>query len=143
MAFKKFLERLFSLDKLEFSRIIIKKEVIENIGEFARANYPNEFIAFLEGEVKNKVLFVYGLIYQPFGKSTRSAFTSMNMPALSHHVGSVHSHPAHNSAPSKADLASFNKRGAVHIIISHPYTPEDLQCYDFNGNPVYFEIGDM
>jgi len=140
MAFKKFLEKLFSLDKLKFSRIIIRKDVVENMCEFARANYPNEFIAFLEGEVKNKVLFIYGLIYQPFGKSRRSAFTNINMPTLSHHVGSVHSHPTHNSMPSRTDLASFNKRGAVHIIISYPYAPEDIRCYDFNGNRVYFDI---
>ena len=140
MAFKNFLEKLFSLDKLKFSKIAIKKDVVENICNFARANYPNEFISFLEGEVKDDVLSIYGLIYQPFGKSRRSSFASMNMPMLSHHVGSVHSHPSHNSFPSGTDLASFSKRGAVHIIISYPYNPEDIKCYDFNGNPVRFEI---
>lgn len=140
MAFKNFLEKLFSLDKLKFSRIAIKKDVIIGICEFARANYPDEFISFLEGEVKDDILSIYGLIYQPFGKSRKSSFASMNMPMLSHHVGSVHSHPSRNSFPSRTDLASFSKQGVAHIIISYPYRPQDIRCYDFKGNPVNFEI---
>ncbi|MFA5084455.1 MAG: Mov34/MPN/PAD-1 family protein [Candidatus Paceibacterota bacterium] len=142
MAFKKFLEKLFSLDRLKFSEIMIKKDVVLSICEFARASYPDEFLAFLEGEAKNNVLSIYGLIYQPFAKSRRSASANLNMPILSNHVGSVHSHPARNSSPSRTDLASFGKRGAVHAIISYPYRPQDIRCYDFNGNPVRFGIAE-
>ena len=140
MTFKKFLEKLFSLDNLKFSRIVIKKEVIDNICYFARANYPNEFIALLEGDVKDRILFIHGLIYQPFSKSRHAASISVGMSAPSNYVGSVHSHPSRNSIPSGTDLASFNKRGAVHLIINYPYTPENIKGYDFNGNAVGFEV---
>jgi proteasome lid subunit RPN8/RPN11 len=140
MAFGKFLEKLFSLDELKFSKIAIKGEVIENIREFARANYPNEFIAMLEGKVKEDVLFIYGLVYQPFAKSRGAVSASLNAPILSNIVGTVHSHPSHNSKPSRTDLMSFNKRGAVHLIISYPYNSEDIRCYDFNGEAIGFEI---
>ncbi len=140
MVIGKFFEKLFGLDQLEFDKIVIKKEVIISIIDFARANYPREFIAFLQGTTKQKVLTITNLIYQPYDSSIKQASTKSFFNFASNIVGSVHSHPSINSRPSNTDLQSFNKRGVVHLIIDYPYRVQDIKAYDFKGNRINFLI---
>jgi hypothetical protein len=51
MTFKeiltRWLRRLFELDRYEFERVVIDREVIDNIIELAKQTHPKEYIAFL------------------------------------------------------------------------------------------------
>lgn len=137
---KRLMTKLFSLDIPKFSKIIIYQSVIDNIIDFAKSNYPKEFIALLSGEVKDSTLNINSLIYQPFSGSKRSSSMKINLPAFSKVVGSVHSHPSQNSTPSVADLQFFNKNGIIHLIIHYPYREVDISCYDLQGNIQPFSI---
>jgi proteasome lid subunit RPN8/RPN11 len=138
MGIGKLFEKMFGLSKFEFSKIKIKKDVVESMIGFAKTNYPKEFIALLQGQVKDGSLIIDSLVYQPFNKSRTSASIVMN-PNIYKIFGSVHSHP-YKSGPSRTDLAHFNRQGAIHFIISYPYREEDLVCYDRTGNQLEFEV---
>lgn len=137
---KDFITSLFSQPSFTFSKVVIRRSVIENIIDFAKANYPKEFVALLKGKVKNNVLTVYGLTYQPFHGSRRSSHISMDLPIMSGVVGSVHSHPSRDSGPSLTDLRFFNKSGFVHLIINYPYNPKSIRCYDSKGEVLTFVV---
>ncbi|MEM2089686.1 MAG: Mov34/MPN/PAD-1 family protein [Candidatus Pacearchaeota archaeon] len=139
MSIKKFFSKIFSLDNFSFSKIKIKKKVIESIIAFARASHPKEFSAFLQGSIKNKILIIDDLIYQPYRASETATFTRID-PYLSKVFGSVHSHTLHCLEPSQTDLLFFNKKGAIHLIVCYPYTVKDIACYDFRGRKIEFEI---
>jgi len=132
--------RLFELEKYNFEKIIFDREVIDNIIELARQTYPKEFIAFLEGKQRKKVLRVYGLAYQEYFANEHSTLSKINFPLTSSIVGSVHSHPGPSNTPSRADLQFFSKRGLLHLIIKKPYREQDIQGYDAHGNKIGFGI---
>jgi len=131
--------KLVGFDKFKFNKVTIKKEVLEDISDFAKNVAPKEFIALLSGEIKNKTLYVNQLVYKKFNSSYVSAgFDPEWMPDYGY-VGTVHSHPR-ASSPSKRDLHTFNKQQGVHLIISKPYTINDIKGYDCYGNAIPFEI---
>lgn len=132
--------RMFDLDKFEFDDLIIEHTLILDIIDFAKANYPNEFMAFLKGKFENKMLILEGLLYQKFESSRTSAFTRIALPNGLGVVGSVHSHPSPNSNPSGQDRIFFSKFGGVHLIISYPYRKEDLRVYDIDGERIGFKV---
>jgi proteasome lid subunit RPN8/RPN11 len=142
--FRKLLDRLLTSEQLKFSRITIKKEVVEDIIGFARGAYPKEFVAALEGSTRNGTLTITGLLYQPFRASETSALPEamIPMPMTSGSVGSVHSHPSGSNSPSRQDLHFFTKKGIIHLIIRKPFRPEDIACYNLKGEPCKFEIVD-
>ncbi len=141
--FKKFLLKLFMLETPSFSRIVVKKGVMEDIIQFARNKHPEEFIAILEGNVKDDVLTITGLYYQSFKSSERTAVMDTFLPPATRGIGSVHSHPSSNVRPSRADLRFFSKKGIVHFIIGYPYTENSMAAYDLDGNRLHFDIGDQ
>ena len=134
------LKKFFELDKYDFERVIIDKEVVDNIVELANQTLPKEFIAFLEGKARKKILRIYGLVYQEYFANPSYTVYKFNPPMTSSIVGSVHSHPGASNYPSRADLHSFGKKGMVHLIIRTPYKTENIQAYDKNGNRIEFEI---
>jgi proteasome lid subunit RPN8/RPN11 len=139
---RRWLTRLFDLDRFEFEKVIIDREVIDNIVELARQTLPKEFISFLEGSISKKVLRVHGLFYQEYIANPSYTVYKFNPPMASNIVGSVHSHPGASNRPSRADLRSFSKNGMVHLIIRMPYRQENIRAYDKVGNPIGFEVAD-
>jgi proteasome lid subunit RPN8/RPN11 len=138
----KWFKSFFELDKFEFDKVIIEREVIDGIVELANQTLPKEFIAFLEGKVSKKVLRIHGLAYQEYFANPSYTVYKLDPPITSGIVGSVHSHPGASNRPSRADLHSFSKKGMVHLIIRMPYSAETIQAYDGNGNIVEFEVAD-
>jgi len=136
------LKKFFEIERYEFDRIIFEKDVIHNIIELAKQTYPKEFIAFLEGKQKKRILRIYGLAYQEYHANEHSTLSKINFPITSSIVGSAHSHPGPSNRPSRADLHFFSKRGMVHLIIRHPYDEQDIQAYDNKGNRIGFEVED-
>jgi proteasome lid subunit RPN8/RPN11 len=135
------LKRFFELDKYEFDKIIIEKEVIDAIVELAQQTLPKEFIAFLEGKVKKSTLRIYRLNYQEYIANPSYTVYKMDFPIASDIVGTAHSHPGPSNRPSKADLQSFSKKGLVHLIIRMPYSSQTIQAYDMKGNAISYEVG--
>ena len=142
--FQKLLDKLLAPGQQKFSRIRIRKEVAEDIIEFAKGAYPKEFVAALEGEIKDETLTITGLLYHPFRASETSALPDamIPIPMTSGSIGSVHSHPSGPNTPSRQDLYSFGKTGIVHLIIKKPFRQEDMACYNLRGEPCSFEVTD-
>jgi proteasome lid subunit RPN8/RPN11 len=126
-------------DSTRFSKVWLTPEAIEGILEFARAAHPHEFLAALEGKVKDGTLVITGLLYQPFKANHRSATLDViDLPMTAGSIGSVHSHPSGSNTPSQDDLNFFRKKGIIHIIVKYPYTAGDIACYDSYGQPCEF-----
>ncbi len=137
---KKWLKSFFKLDKYEFEKIIVKQEVIDAICEIAQHTHPKEFIAFLEGKNKHKILRINNLVYQEYIAGYTSTVFKDYLPLTSKVVGTVHSHPGNSNKPSNADLRVFSKKGIIHMIIKKPYREEDIQGYNLNGDEIKFLI---
>ena len=133
-----FLKKILNLDK-SFKEVIIDEEVISTIIEFAKTSYPKEFIAFLQGTIKEEKLLVTSLTYQHFYASEKSAFTQTTLPLISNIIGTIHSHPL-QSKPSKTDLKFFNKNYMIHMIISHPFNINTIKVYNKYGEEIKFRV---
>jgi proteasome lid subunit RPN8/RPN11 len=136
---KEALEKMFDLDKLRFNEVVIKQDVVENIILLARENHPNEFLAFLDGNIKNERLIVKGLVYQEYYASTESAAPIFHFPDKTFY-GSVHSHPGYSNRPSSADRQFFRKIGIVNIIICKPYDIKSMRFYNHEGEEINVKI---
>jgi len=135
---KKMLSDIFGLNKT-FNQINIKKEVIEKICDLSRDSHPKEFLCFFEGYIGKNVV-ITDLIFQPYIADERSALPRLDIPLTTNIIGSVHSHPGPSNRPSRADRQFFKKTGIVHAIINKPYTPNDIQFYDIDGEPIEIMI---
>lgn len=141
-SFKDWFKRFIGVDRFDYDKVVVQSEVIENICSFAKENHPREFIMFLEGKAKDKVLMINGLAYQEYVANDNSTYAKIYFPLNTDIAGSVHSHPGPSSRPSRADLHTFSKHGMFHMIIHHPYNPEDIQAYDKNGKPIDYSVED-
>ncbi len=133
--------KLLGTSKFQFEEVQIDKEVIDEIINIAREAYPNEFMALLEGRIKNKILKITGLVFLPIETSQEGAVMQVFMQPLTiNAVGSVHSHPGPSANPSSADLEFFSKRGLFHIIIAEPFDRDSIRTYDSYGDPASYRI---
>jgi proteasome lid subunit RPN8/RPN11 len=133
------IEHLFDLDKHYFKEIIIYDTVVDDIIDFAKANYPKEFVAFFHGILKEGKLIIDGLEYSEF-RSNESSATPIFHFADKSFYGSVHSHPGGSNRPSRADLQFFHKIGIVNAIICTPYAKETLRFYNHQGEEIIVKI---
>ena len=138
-----FISKLFRNDDEEFHEVRIDREVLESVIYYSKKAYPNEFLAFFDGEIKNKVLYITGLIFLPGETSKTGAVIHTElMPMNTKYFGSVHSHPGPSARPSDADLKTFSKYGYFHMIVCLPYSLETFKAYDRYGEPADYSIGD-
>ncbi|MGF7119400.1 Mov34/MPN/PAD-1 family protein [Methanobacterium oryzae] len=141
MNLNNLLGKILGTSKLEFDEIHVEGEVIDEIINIAKESHPNEFIALLEGKVKDRILKITGLIFLPTDVSNESAVMQVFMEPLStNSIGSVHSHPGPSASPSDADLHFFSKKGLFHMIIAEPYTRDSIRTYDSWGNIIDYKI---
>jgi proteasome lid subunit RPN8/RPN11 len=128
-------------DKKMFQEVQIDREVVEEILQIARESYPNEFVAMLQGKVKDGVLHIDGLLFLPGETSDQGAVMNVfMMPLIDEGIGSVHSHPGYNGNPSGADLHFFSKNGLFHLIVAQPYTEDSISAYNSFGELVGYKI---
>lgn len=125
----------------DFQEILIDREVVEEIIQIARQSHPLEFMAMLEGKIREGILRVDGLVFLPGETSNQGAVMKIfMMPMTTGTVGLVHSHPIPSATPSNADLHSFAKNGYIHLIIAQPYTEESIVAYDTFGEVIDYRI---
>lgn len=139
--FQRFMSYILGTGKRLFEEVHIDKEVVDEMLQIAKTSYPNEFVAMLQGKVKDGVLHIDGLLFLPGQTSDKGAVMNIfMMPLIDEGVGSVHSHPGYNANPSRADLHFFSKNGMFHLIISQPYDESSIIAYNSFGERVDFIV---
>lgn len=118
----------------------IARETLEFILGVSKSMAPKEFAGLLQAEnhVISEVLILPGT-----ESSDQNAVIKLFMMPNVSSVGSVHSHPGPNIAPSKADLRLFGKTGSHHIIVGEPYDENSWQCYNADGEPIDLPVLDV
>ena len=138
-----FLSKFFGNKEDEFSEVRVDREVLDSVIYYSKKAYPNEFLAFFDGRIKDKILYITELIFLPgeTGKTGAVVRTDM-LPMNTKYWGSVHSHPGPSARPSNADLVTFSKNGFFHMIVCLPYSLETFKAYDRYGNLQDYTVGD-
>ena len=138
-----FISKLFGNNDEEFNEVRIDREVLESVIYYSKKAYPNEFLAFFDGKIKDKILYITGLIFVPGETCETGAVVHTEMvPINTKYWGSVHSHPGPSASPSDADLVTFSKTGYFHMIVCLPYSFETFKAYNRYGDSSDYTIGD-
>ncbi len=138
-----FISKILGNDDEEFSEVKVDCEVLESVIYYSKKAYPNEFLAFFDGEIKDKILYITGLLFVPGETCETGAMVHTELiPMSTKYVGSVHSHPGPSARPSDADLMTFSRNGYFHMIVCLPYSFETFKAYDRYGQPMDYSIGD-
>lgn len=139
--FQRLMSYLLGTDKKIFQEVHIDQEVVDEILNISMESYPNEFVAILQGKVKDSILHIDGLLFLPGETSENGAVMNIfMMPLVDEGVGSVHSHPGYDGSPSDADLYFFSKNGLFHLIIAQPYNLDSIFAYNSFGELVDFKV---
>lgn len=138
-----FISKIFGNEDEEFNEVRVDREVLESVIYYSKKAYPNEFLAFFDGEIKDKILYITSLIFLP-GETceTGAVIHTELIPMNTKYMGSVHSHPGPSARPSDADLRTFSRHGYFHMIVCLPYSLETFKSYDRYGQPIDYTIGD-
>ena len=138
-----FISKLFPNNDEKFEEVRVDREVLDSVIYYAKQSFPNEFLAFLDGKIKDKVLYITGLIFLPGETCETGAVVHTELlPMNTKYMGSVHSHPGPSAQPSSADLKTFSKNGYFHMIVCLPYSFETFRAYDRYGEPQTYTVGD-
>lgn len=132
--------RTSGIEEFDFHSVFIERDVIQNIIQLAKRAQPNEFSAYLQGKITNRVLYVKGIVYEHYHATEQQAVISADLPLLHEVIGTVHSHPSFNNLPSAVDKRGLFTMGLVNIIICQPYTFQRVAAYNTKGQPIDFTI---
>ena len=66
MVFDKFISKVLSNDKRNFNEVCVDNKVIDSVIYYAKESYPNEFLAFFDGHVKDNKLILDSLLWINF-----------------------------------------------------------------------------
>ncbi len=139
-----FISKIFGNDSEEFNEVKVDREVLESVIYYSKQAYPNEFLAFFDGKIKDKVLYITSLLFIPGETCETGAVVHTELiPMTTKYFGSVHSHPGPSAMPSSADLRTFSRYGYFHMIVCLPYSLETFKSYDRYGQPLDYTIGDF
>lgn len=122
--------------------IIIDKELIEELLEFARFKHPNEAIVLLRGDVEENSIKITDYLFPPYGFSNRNlaGFPTHMIPLDFRIVGTAHSHPTGPNTPSIVDL--HNIYGRLMVLLGYPYNINTVAAYSKNGEKINIKIID-
>lgn len=138
-----FISKLLGNNNEEFNEVRVDREVLDSVIYYSKKSYPNEFLAFFDGQILDKVLYITSLIFLPGETCETGAVVHTELlPMNSKYMGSVHSHPGPSARPSDADLKTFSRHGYFHMIVCLPYSLETFKSYDRYGQPMDYTIGD-
>ena len=116
------------------AEVVMSRKLLEVIFESARAVYPREVILLLRGKAGREKIEVTDIVIPPLATHGRgfAGFPFHMLPMDFSLVGSVHSHPSGNAAPSVGDLNhSF---GIVMMIVAYPFMgKENVAVYNRSG----------
>jgi proteasome lid subunit RPN8/RPN11 len=116
-------------------------ELLEAIFEGAKRLYPRETILLLRGKKSKDIIRVLELMVPPLATYGRGfANVPLHMLPMDFSiVGTVHSHPSGNLAPSDVDFNHFF--GRVLMIVGFPFAgAENVAVYNSNGEKLPLQI---
>lgn len=138
-----FFSKIFSNNDDEFNEVRVDQEVLESVIHYSKKAYPNEFLAFFDGQIKDKVLYITGLLFVPGETCETGAVVHTELiPMNTKYMGSVHSHPGPSAMPSDADLKTFSRHGYFHMIVCLPYSLDTFRAYNRYGETQSYTVGD-
>lgn len=116
-------------------------ELLETIFEGAKQLYPRETILLLRGKKSSDVILVEELVVPPlaiYGDGFANIPLHM-LPMDFSIVGTVHSHPSGNLAPSDVDFNHFF--GRILMIVGFPFAGvQNVAVYNSQGERLRLQI---
>jgi len=116
-------------------------ELLETIFEGAKRLYPRETILLLRGKKSKDTIRVLELVVPPLAVHGRGfANVPLHMLPMDFSiVGTVHSHPSGNLAPSDVDFNHFF--GRILMIVGFPFADaQNVAVYNSNGEKLPLQI---
>lgn len=116
-------------------------ELLDAIFEGAKRLYPRETILLLRGKKSNDTIRVLELVVPPLAVHGRGfANVPLHMLPMDFSiVGTVHSHPSGNLAPSDVDFNHFF--GRILMIVGFPFAGvQNVAVYNSNGEKLRLQI---
>ncbi len=114
--------------------VMVSQKLIKPILEDAKLLYPRETILLLRGKKSRDAFYIEELVVPPlatYGHGFATVPLHM-LPMDFSIIGTVHSHPSGNLAPSDADFNHFF--GRVLMIVGFPFaSAENVAVYDPRG----------
>ena len=102
-------------ERNQFRKVCVDQGVIDSVVFYSKKSYPNEFLAMLDGHVKDNVLYITGLLFLPGERShTSASFNDWMIPPNQKKWG-----------------------------VCEPYSLETMKAYNAYGEPVAFEVGNF
>jgi proteasome lid subunit RPN8/RPN11 len=121
--------------------VLINEELLQAILEGAKRLYPNEMILLLRGQKKKSELVISEVLVPPlatYGQNFADVRLHM-LPMDFSIIGTVHSHPSGNLAPSPTDLNHVF--GIVLMIAGFPFADErNVAVYNRSGEKLTLQI---
>lgn len=123
------------------TKVVMSRQLLEDILENARIAYPREVILLLRGRVKGDLTEITDIIIPPL--ATRgfgfSAFPLHMLPIDFSLIGVVHSHPSGVANPSTGDLnIAF---GRIAMIVAYPFLGEqDVTIFNRSGEQIALRL---
>ena len=117
-------------------KVKIKEDLLKAILENARLMHPKEILFMLRGEKKKDCIIISDIIIPPFATYGHgfATFSLITLPIDFSIIGTAHSHPSGNLAPSIGDLNQAI--GKIMMIAGYPYTKQNVKVYDREGNEI-------
>ena len=121
-------------------KVKIKERLLKAILENARLMHPKEILFMLRGEKKKDCIIISDIIIPPFATYGHgfATFSLSTLPIDFSIIGTAHSHPSGNLAPSIGDLNQAI--GKIMMIVGYPYARQNVVVYDREGNLLELEI---
>jgi proteasome lid subunit RPN8/RPN11 len=126
---------------VESITVSLSAELLDAIFEGARRLYPRETILLLRGKKSKDSIEVRELVVPPLATHGRGfANIPLHMLPMDFSiVGTVHSHPSGNLAPSDTDCNHFF--GLVLMIVGFPFAGEqNVAVYNCHGERLALQI---
>lgn len=124
--------------------VLIDPELLQMIFESAKRLYPRETLFLLRGKKKKGLIQVSELVVPPLathGQGFANAPLHM-LPIDFSIIGTVHSHPSGNLAPSTGDLN--HSLGRIIMIAGFPFSNEqNIAVYKRSGERLELQIGEV
>ena len=126
---------------VESVTVSLSAELLDAIFEGARRLYPKETILLLRGKKSKDSISVLELVVPPLATYGRGfANIPLHMLPMDFSiVGTVHSHPSGNLAPSDVDFNHFF--GRILMIVGFPFAGEqNVAVYNSRGEKLPLHI---
>ncbi len=121
--------------------VSMSSELLEAIFEGAKRLYPKETILLLRGKISEDTIHVLELVVPPLATYGRGfANVPLHMLPMDFSiVGTVHSHPSGNLAPSDVDFNHFF--GRILMIVGFPFAgTENVTVFNSQGERLRLQL---